>query len=231
MLTLFLAGVLIAFSPCILPALPIIGATALQHNRFGPVITALGLIVGFVVMGIVFKTFSMMFQLPQEVWRKLAAVLLIILGTTALTSSYFKSFKRLIEPILGIANNVSDKALHYGLLGQFLIGMLLGIIWMPCVGPALGGVMIMIINEPNYLIATISLAMFGFGASIPLLLCSYGLNLGFRHWYFVGKHIHVIFGSILLFAGFMIIFQLDTYLQAKILDILPNWWLVLITKY
>jgi cytochrome c-type biogenesis protein len=231
MVSLFLAGVLIAFSPCILPALPIIGATALQQNRFGPVITASGLISGFVIMGVALKTLSIAFQLPQEVWRQIAAFLLVLLGTASLTSGYFKGSNILIDPVLGVAQNVSNKALNYGLFGQFLIGVLLGIIWMPCVGPALGGVMIMIINEPNYFIAVYSMALFGLGASLPLLACSYGLNRGFKHWHLISKHIYTVFGVILLGAGFMIIFQIDTFLQAKILSVLPNWWLSLITKY
>ena len=50
-LSLWLAGILIAFSPCILPALPLIVAASLQKHPFGPIMMAIGLIVGFVLMG------------------------------------------------------------------------------------------------------------------------------------------------------------------------------------
>ena len=41
-------------------------------------------------MGVALKTLSITFQLPQEVWRQIAAFLLVLLGTASLTSGYFK---------------------------------------------------------------------------------------------------------------------------------------------
>lgn len=231
MLSLFLAGLFIAFSPCILPALPIIGATALQKNKFGPIITAAGLIFGFVLMGVVLKSIALLFSFSADLWRLFAAILLIILGLLALVSRYFMLLHYMIMPLLGVANDLSEKAHKRGLYGQFCIGMLLGVIWMPCVGPALGGVMVMIAHDPHYLSAIISLAVFGLGASIPLLLCSYGLHYGLRPFHAISEYVELVFGVILIIAGGMILFKLDLYLQALILSHLPQWWLNLITRF
>lgn len=231
MLSLFFAGILIAFSPCILPALPIIGATALQKNKFGPVITAAGLIFGFVLMGVVLKSIALFFSFSAELWRVTAAMILIILGSFALISKYSTYINHMMMPMLGYADNLSVKANKRGLYGQFCIGMLLGVIWMPCVGPALGGVMVMIAHDPHYITAIISLAIFGLGASLPLLLCSYGLHYGLSSFHTVSQYVELLFGLILIIAGCIILFRLDLYFQALILVNLPQWWLNLITRY
>ena len=75
-----LAGLLSTLSPCVLPLVPIVIATALSEHRLGPVALAGGLALSFVVIGLLVATVGFAAGLDQEVFRSVAAVLLIVVG-------------------------------------------------------------------------------------------------------------------------------------------------------
>jgi len=66
-----------------------------------------------------------------------------------------------------------------GALGQespitaFIIGLTLGLVWVPCAGPALGLALALVRDEPG-LRAVFLLFCYGLGTAIPLLLIGYG---------------------------------------------------------
>jgi cytochrome c biogenesis protein CcdA len=75
-----LAGLLTALSPCVLPLIPIVIGTALSEHRFGPVALTAGLALSFVVIGLFVATVGFAAGLDQELFRSVAAVLLIVVG-------------------------------------------------------------------------------------------------------------------------------------------------------
>src|SRR5215468_8640776 len=79
-----LAGVLTSLSPCVLPLVPIVIATALGEHRLGPVALAGGLALSFVVVGLFVATVGFAAGLDQDVFRSVAAVVLILLGAALL---------------------------------------------------------------------------------------------------------------------------------------------------
>jgi cytochrome c biogenesis protein CcdA len=58
-------------------------------------------------------------------------------------------------------------------LGAFVMGLTMGLVWVPCAGPALGFVFTLIRERPG-LEAFILLLAYGLGTAIPLLLIGYG---------------------------------------------------------
>src|SRR5258705_11003019 len=75
-----LAGLLSTLSPCVLPLVPIVVATALGEHRLGPLALAAGLALSFVVIGLLVATVGFAAGLDQDVFRSVAAVLLIVVG-------------------------------------------------------------------------------------------------------------------------------------------------------
>ena len=55
----------------------------------------------------------------------------------------------------------------------FIIGLTLGLVWVPCAGPALAFALTLVREQPGPL-ALAALAMYAFGASLPLLIVGYG---------------------------------------------------------
>lgn len=58
-------------------------------------------------------------------------------------------------------------------LTAFLIGLTLGLVWVPCAGPALGFALSLVRDEPG-LRAVFYLFCYGLGTAVPLLLIGYG---------------------------------------------------------
>jgi cytochrome c biogenesis protein CcdA len=75
-----LAGLLSTLSPCVLPLLPIVVATALTEHRLGPVALAAGLALSFVMIGLFVATVGFAAGLDYDLFRSIAAALLILVG-------------------------------------------------------------------------------------------------------------------------------------------------------
>ena len=131
----FLAGVLTLINPCVLPLLPVIIAGALQSHRLGPVMMALGLTVSFTVVGVLVTAFGHLIGLDEILINRIAAIIMILFGIVLLLPRAQEKLSNLIAPLASGANAKIDSTESSGLGGQFFIGVLLGAVWSPCVGP------------------------------------------------------------------------------------------------
>ncbi|ELY64410.1 cytochrome c biogenesis CcdA family protein, partial [Natronococcus jeotgali] len=63
---------------------------------------------------------------------------------------------------------------HHPLVGGFVLGLFLGVIWLPCVGPVLGSVLAFVGTSGDVAQSATLLFTYGVGFSGPLLLVAYG---------------------------------------------------------
>src|SRR4029078_10183912 len=78
------AGVFSTLSPCVLPLLPIVLATAISEHRLGPLALATGLAGSFVSVGLFIATIGYAIGLDAGFFRALAALLLLTIGVVLL---------------------------------------------------------------------------------------------------------------------------------------------------
>ncbi len=233
----FIAGLLTTLSPCVLPILPFLLGSALRKNKKAPLYMIVGLTVSFVVVGFTISRFGTLLGLDGEQIRKGSAMILI------LTSMFFLSKK--IQVI------VSEKLTKFASIGSsasnkwkldetsnfdsILLGALLGIIWSPCTGPTLGVAVSLASQEGAIVNALKIMIIYAIGASIPMLLISYGLRSFFQRYQGritgFAESSKTFFGVILLLAGVFIVFGLDKTVETFLLNYLPQSWVDLITKY
>ena len=57
-----------------------------------------------------------------------------------------------------------------GLAGQFAVGLLLGAVWSPCVGPTLGAASLLASQGKDLPQVALTMVVFGIGAAVPLIL-------------------------------------------------------------
>ena len=166
-----LGGLLTAFSPCILPILPIVVGRSLQTHRYGPLALVAGLISGFAIAGSLLGIASNWLTDLSNIIRNFAIFFLLALGLlsifqklsyllTSKISSKFPAFK-VKEP---------TKA---NLSGEYWLGAQLGLLWTPCAGPVLGSILILAAADNEIFTAFILLVVYGFGTVLPILLLAY----------------------------------------------------------
>ena len=231
----FLAGVLSTLSPCVLPLLPIVLGAALGEHRFGPVALAAGLAVSFVTIGLFVATIGFSIGLDQDIFRSAAAVLLIGIGAVLLLPRLQTQIAVAAGPFGNWAQNQAGGMPTRGLRGQFLIGLLLGAVWSPCVGPTLGAASVLAAQGKDLGAVAATMIAFGLGAAAPLLLLGLLSREALMRWrdrlLSAGKTGKILLGSLLLIVGLMILSGLDKKLEAVLVEASPAWLTELTTRF
>jgi cytochrome c biogenesis protein CcdA len=160
-------GLLTAFSPCVLPVLPIVIGRSLQTHRYGPIALVTGMMSGFAIAGSLLGVASLWFTGLANFIRILAIAVLLVLGILSL----FPKLNYLLLSKLPIPKFKQPERVN--LLGEFFLGSQLGLLWTPCAGSVLGGILVLAITENQAFSAFILLLFYGFGAGIPMLLLAY----------------------------------------------------------
>ncbi len=223
----YLAGILTLINPCVLPLLPIIIASALQSSRLGPLALAAGLVVSFTVFGVSVTAFGHLIGLNEFVLNRVASVLMIAFGLMLLIPKAGTLIMSAASPVANSANSKIDNLQNSGLAGQALIGILLGAVWSPCIGPTLGGAIGLAASGEGLLQAAATMLFFGFGVATILLALAYGsrevLNARqatLRRWMPWAKP---LMGAALLLVGLTLFFHWQRFIEAWLLDVMPIW--------
>src|SRR3984893_13921112 len=166
----FLAGLLSTLSPCVLPLLPAILGTAVGEHRAGPAALAAGLALSFVVIGMVIATLGYGIGVDAGFSRLIAAMLLIAIGAILLVPALQTQFAAAAAPVAAWSENKFGGIETVGLKGQFALGLLLGAVWSPCVGPTLGAASVLAAQGKDLGQVALVMLVVGLGAALPLLL-------------------------------------------------------------
>jgi len=230
-----LAGLLSTLSPCVLPLVPIVIGTALGKHRFGPVALAAGLALSFVVIGLFIATTGFAAGIDQEFFRSTAAVLLILLGSLLLMPRLQLRLAAAAGPIGNWTHaNAGDFSTN-GLGGQFAVGLMLGAVWSPCVGPTLGAASVLAARAENLTVVALTMFAFGIGAALPLLAIGMMSREALARWrerlLAAGSGGKLLIGVVLVAIGVFILTGLDKRIEAALVEASPAWLTELTTRF
>jgi len=230
----FVAGILSTLSPCVLPLIPILVGTALSAHRWGPVALAFGLALSFTIVGLFLATIGSAIGLDQALFRNVAAVLLIVFGVVLLSGRLQQQFASATAGLSGAGQPLLERISGDTLNGQLLLGLVLGVVWSPCVGPTLGATITLASQGGNLGHAGIVMAIFGLGAGFPLIVLgtlSHQAMIRFKSKLSVtGKTGKLILGVLLTLLGVLIITGLDKVFETWVLNHAPEWLIRLTTS-
>ena len=160
----FVAGAVTAVSPCVLPVLPVLLAGGASGRK--PLRIIAGLIASFCVFTLFATWLLSRLGLPQDLLRNLAIAALFVLAATLL----LPRLALILERPLAVFSRLRPKRAG----GGVLLGVSLGLVFVPCAGPVLATLTAAAANE-RFGIRTISLMVaYAVGASVPMLLIAYG---------------------------------------------------------
>jgi cytochrome c-type biogenesis protein len=231
----FLAGTLSVLSPCVLPLVPIVLGTAASEHRLGPLALAAGLAISFTTIGLFVATIGFAAGLDTDLFRTVSAILLIGVGVLLLVPRLQEQFAVAAGPVSQWAGGTLDNFAATGLAGQFGLGLLLGAVWSPCVGPTLGAASLLAAKGENLGEVALTMLAFGIGAALPLLLLGFLSREAMQRWrgrlMEAGRGGKTLLGVLLLAIGLLIATGLDKRLEAALVDASPDWLTNLTTRF
>ncbi len=230
-----LAGVLSVLSPCVLPLVPIVLGTAASEHRLGPVALAGGLALSFTLVGLFVATIGFAVGLDAGLFRTAAALLLVGIGGVLMLPSLQARLAVAAGPVGTWTEERFGGFSTSGLSGQFGVGLLLGAVWSPCVGPTLGAASVLAARGESLGAVVLTMLAFGIGAALPLLglgLLSRDALMRWRNRMMAtGRGLKGVLGMLLVGAGLLILTGLDKRLESWLVDVSPEWLTALTTRF
>jgi cytochrome c-type biogenesis protein len=221
------AGVASVLSPCVLPLIPILIASALSGHRLGPLALAAGLGLSFAVVGTLLAAFATAAGLNTDTFREVAAALMILFGLVMLVPRLNAGFVVLSSGVAGVGHKALGSVSGAGLGAQFCVGLLLGLVWSPCVGPTLGAATTLAAQGRDLGHIALLMVVFGLGAGLPLAalgsLSRTSLMRVRGSVAVLGKGAKVALGALFILLGVLIISGYDREIEAALLAVSPDW--------
>jgi cytochrome c-type biogenesis protein len=231
----FAAGLLSILSPCVLPLVPIVLGTAIVAHPLGAVALAAGLSLSFTVLGLLLALVGFGLGIDAGMFRLAAAAIMIGLGAVLLVPSWQVRLAAAGGPISDFADRRFGGAASSGLGGQFAIGLLLGAVWSPCVGPTLGAASLLASQGHDLLRVALTMAVFGIGAALPLILLgllSRATLMSVRSRLMsAGRLGKGLLGAAFIVIGVAIVSGADKRVEAALVAASPPWLTELTTSF
>lgn len=230
-----LGGVIVFFSPCILPIVPfylsyMAGASMAEIQGDGTlpaglrrrailasIMFSLGIITVFVLLGAAAFSLSQSFRSYQAEFRIGAALIVLVLGL------HFLGVIRVGLLNRSFSMDSGDTA-KMSVPGAFLVGLAFAAGWTPCVGGVLTAVMFQASQESTAQQGLALMLVFGVGMTMPFVIAAAFigpfLRFAARFRQHLGK-VEKAMGVFLILFAVLIATDSVNYIAAWMLDIFP----------
>jgi cytochrome c-type biogenesis protein len=201
--TAVLAGFGSILSPCVLPLLPGVMAYSTEKNRITPLAIVTGLTLSFTVMGVASSTLGALFFDYKDYIQLASGVLILIMGLYMLLEIVENAVLRAWQYV-PLARVSLPQAEEGGLLGGFLLGASLGIVWLPCLGPILAAILSDVARDGTMIYGICMMLAYSVGLAVPMLALAYSSNFLSGKVRSLAKHtllIRRIAGLVLIAVG------------------------------
>lgn len=222
----FLAGVITVLSPCILPILPIILTSSIGGVNSGksrPLGVVSGFILSFTFFTLFLSTIVSFSGIPAETLRFVSVAVVAGFGLSLLISQFQVLVERLFSRLAGFMPNNQNRT---GFGGGLLIGLSVGLLWTPCVGPILASVISLAITGTVTIDSFLITLAYSLGTAIPMFLIMLGGQNALRRvpWLLsnLGR-IQRIFGVLMILTAISIFFNVDRRFQTFVLNTFPQY--------
>jgi cytochrome c biogenesis protein CcdA/thiol-disulfide isomerase/thioredoxin len=206
----FVAGIVTAISPCVLPVLPIVFAGGATGDRRRPYAIVAGLVWSFTLFTLVATALLSALGLPDDLLRNIAIGVVLLVGLS------------LLWPRLGAVVERPFQALGRrnpgGMGGGFLLGVSLGLLFTPCAGPVIAAVAVLAATQRFSVQGVLVTLAYALGAGLVLLLIAIGAQRGMTlSWVWArAPRIRQALGALVMAVAIVMALGLDTRLAAHV---------------
>ena len=226
----FVAGLVTIMKPCCLPLVPVVMSGS-AGSRLRPFAVVGGMTLSFTIMGTLVSAFGAAFGGFADTMRSLSILFIMAMGLVLFDEDINIEFMKISGSItqgirnkIGFLNGPSSNTNEKGLFGGFLLGMSLGIVWIPCVGPILGAVLAYVASVGNVTYGGGLLFVYSVGMSLPMLsIAYYGKKVTSRYKWFArnGEFLKKLSGLVLIVVGIMLLFGIDKLMIRLLSPLFP----------
>jgi cytochrome c biogenesis protein CcdA/thiol-disulfide isomerase/thioredoxin len=199
----FLAGVITAISPCVLPVLPILLAGGASGRK--PLHVIGGLVASFSVFTLFATWILDHLGLPQDTLRNLAIFFLFVMAAVLLVPQAALVIERPLAAFSRVRPRAADGS-------GFFFGATLGLVFVPCAGPVLATVTVVAANNNVGLRAILLTLSYALGAAVPMLAIAYGGRGAAARLRRHAQTVRVGSGALVAVVALGLVFHLDDHL-------------------
>lgn len=236
-LTSFVAGFLSFVSPCVLPLIPgyvsFISGLSLEEMReisegraaaarrqvlVASMAFVLGFSLVFIALGASASAIGDFLGRRLPLLGKVAGAIIIVLGLH--TTGIFRI------KWLEMEKRVQTRQKPTSLAGALLVGVAFAFGWTPCIGPILGGILVIAGRQDSVTEGVLLLAVYSAGLGIPFVVTSVAVNQFFAASARIRRHfrtIEVVSGVLLIAIGVLIFTDQFTAIARFLQDYLPTY--------
>lgn len=211
----FLAGLVSFFSPCVFSLVPayigylsgrslVSAQDETASNRWATFFHGVAFVLGFsfvfITLGIAFSALSQFLYNARDILAKIGGVIIILFGLhmTGLLRIPFLDYD--LRPQSRVGRSRS-------LVSSFLMGIFFSAGWSPCVGPTLGLILTLALQQDQMGSGIMLLSGYSLGMAIPFLIAALGVGWVTRLLRKHSKAMHIaqiIMGVILILVGVLL---------------------------
>jgi len=219
----FIAGIVTVLSPCILPVLPIVLSSAVGGGKARPFGIVTGFILSFTFFTLFLTSTVQTLHIPADSLRTFSIIVIFLFGISLLIPQFQTLVELLFSKLSAFTPNTQGKT---GFGSGFLIGLSIGLLWTPCVGPILASVVALALTGTVTGTAVIITFSYALGTAIPMFAILYGgRNILLRvPWLTTntGK-IQKAFGVIMVVTAIGLFFNFDRNFETYIIKTFPQY--------
>lgn len=218
-----MAGVITILSPCILPILPIVLSGSVGQGKRKPQGIVTGFVLSFTFFTLFLSALVKATGVSADALRGLSIVIILLFGISLLLPQFQILMERMFSKL---SNRFAVQGNRTGFGGGVLVGLSLGLIWTPCVGPIIASVITLAAtSEVSFAAFFITLA-YSLGTAIPMFAIMYGGRglLQKVPWLLPNTDkIQKAFGILMVITAVGIFFNVDRKFQTYILETFPQY--------
>ncbi len=220
----FLAGIVTILSPCILPVLPIVLAGSVTKGRRRPFGIVLGFILSFTFFTLALSSIVKWTGLPADFLRTVSVVTILGFGVGLLFPQSQALMEKLFSKLTNLAPQENNP--NAGFWGGIIIGLSLGLLWTPCVGPILASVITLAATNTVNATSILITAAYTLGTAIPMLIIIRGGRSALQKIPWLFRNLTKIqkgFGITMVLLAIGLFFNVDRKFQSYVLAIFPQY--------
>jgi cytochrome c biogenesis protein CcdA/thiol-disulfide isomerase/thioredoxin len=221
----FVSGVITILSPCILPVLPIVLAGGGSGGKARPFGVIAGFVISFTFFTLALAAIVRALGVPADTMRYIAIALIVLFGAVMLVPRLRGLFDILASRLASNGHGPAGKR-RSGFFGGLPVGLSLGLVWTPCVGPIMASVISIALTQRVDGGAILITLAYTLGTAIPMLAIMLGGRALIAKVPALSRNagtIQRVFGLVMIAMGIALALQWDRQVQTAILRAFPSY--------